>query len=71
MTANRILLKNLKPGDKIVLPPLGDDDMDQHADVLSVEDDLVLVDVYGGDRDDDNTREFRPDELPESFETWD
>lgn len=65
----RILLKDLKPGDKIILPPL-DDDLEQHADVISVEDDLVLVDVYGGDRDDDNTRDFRFEQLPESFETW-
>ena len=65
----RILLKNLKPGDKIILPPL-QDDIEQHADVLSVEDGFLLVDVYGGDRDDDNTRDFRFDELPESFETW-
>ena len=65
----RISLRDLKPGDKIILPQLGNE-MEQHADVLSIEEDFVLVDVYAGDRDDDNTREFRFDELPESFESW-
>lgn len=68
MTAKRILLKDLRPDDKIILPPI--DGSTEHAVVVSIEDDFLLVDVYGGDRDDDNAREFRLEELPESFETW-
>jgi hypothetical protein len=69
MAAKIILLKDLKPEDKIILPASADEAV-QHAIVVGIEDDFVLVDVYGGDRDDDNSRDFRFEDLPESFETW-
>lgn len=64
-----ILLKDLKPDYRIIVPPQGGEP-ERYAEVLSVEGDYILVELYGNDRDDDNLMMLSVRELPEYLETW-
>jgi hypothetical protein len=59
-----IFQRALKPDDRIVLPG------EVCVQVLNVDEHSILVEVFGGDRDDDNLQELELNELPDSFQTW-